>query len=282
MKRLALILGMMIASTGAFAQPVITLGEPGYGGTGCPAGSVSVTLSPDQTALSLLFDGYLVEAGGTSGHSFDRKSCNIAIPVHVPQGLSVSIIAVDYRGFNQLPAGGRSQFNVEYFFAGGRGPVFRRDFNGPLSSDYLIQNELVAQAIVWSACGADVNLRTNSSMRVTTTANREALATVDSEDVSAAIIYSLQWRPCLIGTMQVPVSTTQDLHVLSRPGDGAPNVLSLRGCKELRWNHLRAADSAASNARIVPCGPLFLLFLPQRCWYRRGRPLPTMAARPAP
>ena len=41
-----------------------------------------------------------------------------------------------------------------------------------------------------------MNLRTNSSMRVSTKANAEALATVDSEDVQAAIIYHLQWRPC--------------------------------------------------------------------------------------
>lgn len=196
MKRVMLVIGLMLASLGGAQAQQITLGQPGYGGTGCPSGSVSVTLSPDQTALSLLFDTYLVEAGGETGRSFDRKNCNVAIPVNVPQGLSVSIIAVDYRGFNQLPQGGRSTFNVEYFFAGGRGPTFTRNFTGPLADEYLIHNELTAQATVWSACGASVNLRTNSSIRVTTQANRQALATVDSEDVSAAIIYSLQWRRC--------------------------------------------------------------------------------------
>jgi len=49
---------------------------------------------------------------------------------------------------------------------------------------------------VWSACGADVNLRTNSSIRVQTKQNKEALATVDSQDVSAAIVYQLQWKQC--------------------------------------------------------------------------------------
>ena len=197
MKKIALVFGMLMTCTAAHAAaPLITLGEPGYGGTGCPAGTVSVTLSPDATSLSLLFDGYIVEAGGTTARTFDRKACNIAIPVLVPQGLSISIIAIDYRGFNELPAGAQSQFNVEYFFAGGRGPTFRKNYSGPLSSDYLIHNELVGQAIVWSACGAAVNLRTNSSMRVNTTGNKQALATVDSQDVSAAIVYLLQWRQC--------------------------------------------------------------------------------------
>lgn len=196
-----LALATTLALTASFAtlghaQENITLGEPGYGGTGCPGGSVSATLSPDATSLSLLFDSYVVEAGGDTGKSFDRKSCNIAIPVHVPQGLSISILSIDYRGYNNFQSGSNSQFNVEYFFAGARGPVFSRKFNGPKDEDYLIHNELTAQTIVWSGCGADVNLRTNSSIRVATTGNKQALATVDSEDVSAAIVYQLQWKKC--------------------------------------------------------------------------------------
>lgn len=174
----------------------ISLGEPGYGGTGCPAGSVSATLSPDAKSLSLLFDQYQVSSGGTTGRSFDRKSCNIAIPVHVPQGMSVSVLKIDFRGFNHLPDAATSQFNVEYFFAGTRGPAFQRKFRGPLDTDYLINNELTVQAVVWSACGADVNLRTNSSMRIQTVANREAMSSIDSEDINAGIIYQLQWRQC--------------------------------------------------------------------------------------
>ena len=190
-------LAALVLSAPAFAtHDDISLGEPGYGGTGCPDGTVSVTLSPDQKSLSLLFDEYQLAVGGETGKSFDRKSCNIAIPVHVPQGLSVSILKIDFRGFNHLPYQATSQFNVEYFFAGTRGPAFRRDFRGPLDEDYLINNELKAEAIVWSGCGADVNLRTNSSMRIKTVGNKEAMASIDSEDVSAAIVYQLQWRPC--------------------------------------------------------------------------------------
>lgn len=194
-KTLLALAALVLTSSMAMADD-ISLGVPGYGGNGCPAGSVSATLSPDQKSLSLLFDQYQVAVGGVSGQSFDRKSCNIAIPVHVPQGLSVSILAVDYRGYNHLPPQAMSQFNVEYFFAGSRGPSFRRSFYGPLDTDYLISNKIVANALVWSGCGADVNLRTNSSMRISTSNNAEALATVDTEDVNAAIIYQLQWRAC--------------------------------------------------------------------------------------
>lgn len=195
MKKLLLLASVVVLSAPAFADD-ISLGQPGYGGTGCPAGSVSATLSPDAKSLSLLFDKYQVAVGGTSGKSFDRKSCNIAIPVHVPHGMSVSVLKIDFRGFNHLPRAASSQFNVEYFFAGTRGPAFQRIFNGALDEDYLINNELNIQSVVWSACGADVNLRTNSSMRVKTVGNNEAMASIDSEDVHGGIIYQLQWRSC--------------------------------------------------------------------------------------
>ena len=195
MKKIILLMTALLLGTAAYADD-IALGEPGYGGTGCPAGTVDVTLSPDAKSLSLFFDQYQVSVGGSSGKSFDRKSCNIAIPVHVPQGLSVSILKIDFRGFNHLPQSATSQFNVEYFFAGSRGPAFQRRFRGPIDEDYLISNTLTAESIIWSRCGEDVNLRTNSSMRVNTAYNREAMASIDSEDVNASIIYHLQWRSC--------------------------------------------------------------------------------------
>ena len=189
--------GLALANSANAAPEDITLGIPGYGGNGCPAGTVSTVLSPDATSLSLIFDQYEVSAGGETGRSFDRKSCNVAIPVHVPGGYSVGVLSVDYRGYNHLPSSrSQSQFQVEYFFAGGRGPTFRRTFNGALDSDYTITNEIVAESMVWSACGADVNLRTNASMRLNSPTREEASATVDSEDVNAAVVYHLQWRRC--------------------------------------------------------------------------------------
>jgi len=196
MKKNILMFSAILLSAPVIAADDISLGEPGYGGTGCPAGTVSVTLSPDAKSLSLLFDQYQVAVGGDTGKSFDRKSCNIAIPVHVPQGMSVSVLKIDFRGFNHLPQSASSQFNVEYFFAGTKGPSFQRKFRGALDEDYLINNNLTVQSMVWSDCGADVNLRTNSSMKVQTVANREAIASIDSEDVNAGIVYQLQWRQC--------------------------------------------------------------------------------------
>ncbi|MCB0415848.1 MAG: DUF4360 domain-containing protein [Bdellovibrionales bacterium] len=197
MKKIISSLALLLMATSAMASDRLELGEPSYGGTGCPAGSASVTLSPDQQALSILFDEYASEAGGEGGKRLDRKSCNVAIPVHVPQGFSVSLFSVDYRGYAYVPNGGEARFNVEYFFAGRRGPRYTKSFRGPMDNDYLIENDLQGTALVWSACGADTILRANTSMLAKTNRRKqEVLATVDSADVEAGIIYHIRWKRC--------------------------------------------------------------------------------------
>ena len=139
----------------------------------------------------------LVIASVFDGKRVARKSCNIAIPVHVPNGFSVSIIDVDYRGYNSLPRGAQSRFKAEYFFAGNRGPRYVKRFRGSLDDDFTLSNKLGVMANVWSRCGADVNLRVNTSMVVRTNRRRaEAFSTVDSADFSAGLVYHLKWRRC--------------------------------------------------------------------------------------
>ncbi len=197
MKKSVVLLAAVL-STNAFAQDGVSLGEPGYSGTGCPPGSASAVLSPDATSLSVLFSEYVAEAGGTTRNRLGRKNCSIAIPVNVPQGFSVTILSIDYRGYNFIPAGGSSTLQAEYFFAGARGPVVRRNFVGPVDSNYTFTNNLIASALVWSNCGAQVALRANTSLTVQSNARLDqALSTVDSADVAATMIYKLQWRRCI-------------------------------------------------------------------------------------
>lgn len=184
-------------STVTFAQG-LQLGYPSTGGNGCPQGTVSASLSPDNAELSILFDEFIAEAGPSVGKRMDRKSCNISIPVSVPQGYSVSVIGVDYRGFVALPDRRASAtFSAEYFFANSRGPRFSRNFRGEQFSDYFIENDLLVTAQVWSACGAKTNLRVNASMALMNSSRYDdAMATVDSADISSGIIYQLQWKRC--------------------------------------------------------------------------------------
>jgi Domain of unknown function (DUF4360) len=199
MKQL-LFLVFTIASTLVRADD-IALGEPAYGGTGCPQGTVGITLSPDSKVLSVIFDAFMAQAGKGAGISIDRKTCNLAVPVHVPQGLSLSVLKVDYRGYTFVPSGAMARFNVEYFLksigSSSTGPKGSRTFMGPVDGEYLISNEIGLVGNVWSACGQDVNLRINTAMLAKTNSkNQDVLATVDSADIAAGMRYHLQWRTC--------------------------------------------------------------------------------------
>ena len=188
---------LTLAATEASAQSGLKLGNPAYGGTGCPAGTASVTLSPDETALSILFDQFATEAGRTTGRQIDRKSCNLSIPVQVPSGYSVALFQVDYRGYNAVPAGALNRFDVEYFWAGSRGPRVARIFNGPMNDNYTLTDNLLASSIVWTPCGASVNLRVNASMMAQSNRQMEqTIGTVDSVDLTNGIVYHLQTRRC--------------------------------------------------------------------------------------
>ncbi|MDO9182146.1 MAG: DUF4360 domain-containing protein [Bacteriovorax sp.] len=174
----------------------IQLGTPAYGGNGCPGGTASVTLSQDAKSLSIIFDQFVVEAGGAN-RTLERKTCNVAIPVHIPQGFSVSVVNVDYRGYVSLPAQASARMTAEYFLAGSVGPKFDKMFLGKTDTDYQFSNQLDINAQVWSACGADTILRVNAAMLVKTNRyNDQATATVDSADFKTGILYQLQWKRC--------------------------------------------------------------------------------------
>lgn len=172
------------------AQAAGSLGKLGVGGTGCPAGSVTAALGANN--LTVRFKRYVASASGA--RTFDRKACGLSIPFRVPAGMSVAIVGVQYAGRNSLPAGATATLRTETFFAGGSGPVVAKTFAGPTSTSYRLTS--VSAAPIWSACGASLILRVNSSLRVNSTSGKPASSSVAAQDVSAGLVYLLKFRPC--------------------------------------------------------------------------------------
>ena len=199
MKKLALVtaaLAINLLSLPAYAQGGLVLGKPGYGGTGCPGGTASVSLGGGGKSLSVSFSRYLAVADGRTGKTLDRKSCGLAIPVNVPAGVSVSILSMTFTGSNALPAGTRSDIRFESFFTGGHGPVFTKSFSGPLQGGFSVKQSVAVSSTVWSSCGADVILRTNSSLIARSTPGQKASSSIGSQQVRSAVVYTLQSRSC--------------------------------------------------------------------------------------
>ncbi len=198
MKSLLTIAALLLSVSAANAQ--ISLGSPIYGGTGCPAGSASVSLTEDQQTLSILFDSFVVQAPTIQGASFDRKNCNLRIPVRVGPGYQVALIAFDYQGFAAIPQGGRGQFQARYSYVGQVRPaIFNKNFSGGQANNYSLKNELISTSVDWSACstGKDLMMVVDANiLAMTNNRNDAAQLTIDSVDVSTGLLYKYQLRRC--------------------------------------------------------------------------------------
>lgn len=195
------LLAVAVLALGLSAQAQIRLGVPAYGGTGCPSGSASVSITDDQSILSVLFDSFVAQAPTAMNANFDRKSCNLRIPVSVGPGYQVALIAFDYRGFAAIPSGGRGSFEARYAYVGQRRPaIFRKNFQSGRADNYSLKNELISTSVDWTPCstGRDLMMTVDANiLAVTNSMNQATNVSIDSVDVSAGLLYAIQLRRCM-------------------------------------------------------------------------------------
>lgn len=194
------LLTVAVLALGLAAEAQISLGLPVYGGTGCPAGSASVSITEDMQTLSVLFDSFVAQAPNATGAIFDRKSCNLRIPVRVGPGYQVALIAFDYSGFAAIPSGGRGTFEARYAYVGQVRPaVFKKNFASGIIDNYSLKNELISTSVDWTPCstGRDLMMTVDANILAQTNAARQASnVSIDSVDVSAGMLYAIQLRRC--------------------------------------------------------------------------------------
>ncbi|TXH77372.1 MAG: DUF4360 domain-containing protein [Thiothrix sp.] len=155
--------------------------DPAIAGSGCPAGTTDYAITPDGQTLTILFDAYSADPG--------NLTCNIAVPVHVPNGFQVSLMTADYRGFVQ----GQAELKRSYFFAGDTGPALSTPLSSSSGKEYTQRDNLLTMSETLARCGQDVNLRINSRIR---TLNNNSSISVDSLDLNNGMIFHLQYRQC--------------------------------------------------------------------------------------
>lgn len=190
MKYAALIAALLaVSATGTLAEdplPKVTFGEPGYGGSGCPDGTARVIRGFSNQAAIYLLDAYKV---GDNGRAVDRQTCGIAIPVEVPEGVSVAIRQVAVRGTANLPDDLAATVSVEAFTASTQGEINEVSLDGGMHSGYLRFVTIPDDKLQWSDCGADTNARVNTSLR--TRGDKNAAVTL-----TTLIVYPLATKAC--------------------------------------------------------------------------------------
>ena len=184
-----LLQALLVSAAQAGDSGLIELGELVVRGTGCPSGSAS--LDAENSKLILNFDEYSVIAGDNQ-KAVDYKACSVALGIKLPPGLSVAISKADYRGSLLVPSGGSVTVSREYFFAGSKGKVKKTEIKKKLKGNFILRDNISSKNKVWSECGADTNLRINTSLL--------AKANKDNQLVRASIgsqsIYQLDLKSC--------------------------------------------------------------------------------------
>jgi hypothetical protein len=170
-------------------------------GSGCPAGTAAVAVSPDNTAFTVTYSHYLAQVGVGAKPTDIRKNCQLNLGVHVPQGFTYAIAEADYRGFAHLESGATGLERANYYFQGQSQTAYAsHPFSGPLNDDWYTTDLVDVTALVFAPCGEKRNLNINTELRVAAGKSDPTKTTsfmsMDSTDGSINTIYHFAWKKC--------------------------------------------------------------------------------------
>ncbi|OIJ66240.1 DUF4360 domain-containing protein [Streptomyces mangrovisoli] len=169
-------------------------------GSGCPAGTTAVAVSPDNTAFTVTYSAYLAQAGGSSDPTAFRKNCQLNLIVHVPQGFTYAIASADYRGFASLASGATGTQKASYYFQGSSNTASaNHPFNGPYDDNWEATDSNDWAQLVWAPCGVERNFNINTELRVAAGSKNPgqvSFMTMDSTDGDISTVYHLAWQAC--------------------------------------------------------------------------------------
>lgn len=190
----------MLNASGVLGLCVVALvmwNYPARAQEGCPAGSYSVVEAPDSSALTVLFDQFIVNAADS------RRHCSLTIPLHLPEGFSLGVYRVDYRGFAHLAARQEADLTVVHFLGSDRkGHVFHRKVKGTKNEDFIFTENIGAGLMKRVGCGEAAVLNLAVDLSIEGGQGNEALAALDSADGAAkgGVIYYLDLKKCPTST----------------------------------------------------------------------------------
>lgn len=154
--------------------------------------SVDTVLAPDNSALSILFNDLTVEGAGLK-----QAQCSIDVPLQLPEGMSLGVYRVDYRGFASLAKKEVATLEVDFNLGPkGNSRHFKRFVRGATEDDFSFTENIGAGLMKRVGCGADAKLHVDVSLSLKGSGG--ALATLDSGDGAArrGLVYRFNLKKC--------------------------------------------------------------------------------------
>jgi hypothetical protein len=170
-------------------------------GSGCPRGTASVTVSPDNQAFTVTYSQFTAQAGASTKPTDFRKNCQLALNVHVPQGYTYAIAGTDYRGFAHLERGASATETASYYFQGEpRSTRIAHAFAGPIDGDWQRTDSVAISSLSFLPCGEMRYLNVNTELRTSAGSSdarrTTSFVTMDSTDGNLDTVYHVAWKKC--------------------------------------------------------------------------------------
>jgi hypothetical protein len=190
------------------AAPAVAAPKPGHKvgidilnvtGSGCRPPTVTVVMSPDNLAFTVVFSEYQAYVGFGAKKKDAQKDCRIKLRVNPVVGFSFSIAAIDHRGYANLAAGATASQVAGYSFEdSAEAPNRIHAFAGPFDDNW--QTTDITDSGSLGPCGAARKFNINSQLQVaagsSNPASTTSLISMDSTDGSLTTTYHLSWRSC--------------------------------------------------------------------------------------
>jgi hypothetical protein len=178
----------------------ITLDVVTVNGSGCPAGTASVSMLPDNTGFRITYRDFVVQAGGDAKPTDFRKNCQVNVLVHIPQGYTLAIARADYVGRARLEAGATGLQRTNYYFQGSSANNYSdHTFSGPLWSRWHTIDAAPVEELVFAPCGEHRNINVNTELRVdegSLNAAKVSSLSLRSSEGSVETIIQFSWKTC--------------------------------------------------------------------------------------
>jgi hypothetical protein len=179
----------------------VTIESVNYAGTGCPAGTASVSLSDDKSNVVLAFDSYVASIGPGIAVTESRKNCALNFNIKYPPGWSYTIYETDYLGFVGLDEGVTATQKSTYFFSSKAKNTFEGQsfWTGPISEDYQFTDTFDAAAVVLSPCDSKTNtLNVNTQIRLDNSRAKTGSGLITTDTITGKVtqLLGIAWFAC--------------------------------------------------------------------------------------
>ncbi|MDT0345762.1 DUF4360 domain-containing protein [Streptomyces litchfieldiae] len=178
----------------------VRVGIETVNGSGCPAGTVGVSLSPDRGSFTVNYSEYLARVGAGADPTGFRKNCQLVLNIGSPAGWTYAVSGLDHSGYAHLERGATGEQNSAYYFQGSSGTTsVSHDFTGPYDDEWQTSDSASMGELVWAPCGEQRFLNVNTELRVdagsSDAEHSVSFLAMRSTDVPATT-YHLTWKRC--------------------------------------------------------------------------------------